>query len=52
VPAGDDASFRQVLKGMADCLIDAGDGNQALAVLRKDELSRERLEFTIRGAMR
>jgi CheY-like chemotaxis protein len=106
VLADDDASFRQVLKGlltgMADCLIEAEDGDQALAVLgerdvdlvladmrmpglnggallarlpasvpaiiitgadvpappraaavlRKDELSRERLEFTIRGAIR
>jgi signal transduction histidine kinase/CheY-like chemotaxis protein len=106
VLADDDASFRQVLKGlltgMADCLIEAEDGDRALAVLgerdvdliladmrmpgldggtllarlpasvpaiiitgadvpappraaavlRKDELSRERLEFTIRGVIR
>jgi signal transduction histidine kinase len=106
VLADDDASFRQMLKGlltgMADCLIEARDGHQALdllaerpvdlvladmrmpgldggtllarlpasvpaiiitgadvpappraaAVLRKDELSRARLEFTIRAAIR
>jgi CheY-like chemotaxis protein/anti-sigma regulatory factor (Ser/Thr protein kinase) len=106
VLADDDASFRQVLRGlltgMADHLMEAGNGGQALAildqtpvdlvladmrmpgmdgaallarlpasvpaiiitgadvppppraaaVLRKDELTRERLEFTIRGIIR
>jgi signal transduction histidine kinase/CheY-like chemotaxis protein len=106
VVADDDASFRQLLKGlltgMADRVIEAEDGEQALAVLngnhadlvladlrmpgvdggtllsrlpasipailvtgaevplparasamlRKDELTRERLEFTIRGVIR
>jgi signal transduction histidine kinase/CheY-like chemotaxis protein len=106
VVADDDASFRQVmtglLTGMADCVIEAGNGGQALdvlasrpvdlvladlvmpgtdggallarlpagvpaivvtgadvppppgaaAVLRKDELTRERLEFAIRSAVR
>jgi signal transduction histidine kinase/CheY-like chemotaxis protein len=106
VIADDDAAFRQVLRGlltgMADCLLEAEDGGQALAilaenpvdlvladlrmpgldgaallaglpasvpaiiitgadtppppraaaVLKKDELTRERLEFTIRGIIR
>ncbi|MGH3205498.1 MAG: hybrid sensor histidine kinase/response regulator, partial [Streptosporangiaceae bacterium] len=106
VVADDDASFRQLLRelltGMAERVIEAGDGDQALAILtgnhadlvladlrmpgmdggvllsrlpaaipailitgadvppppraaamlRKDELTRERLEFTIRGVIR
>ena len=106
VIADDDATFRQVLRGlltgMADHLVEADDGSQALAILaetpvdlvladmrmpgldgaamlarlpasvpaiiitgadvptppraaallRKDELTRERLEFTIRGVIR
>ncbi len=72
VVAGDDASFRQILKGMltgmADRIMEAEDGRQALAILADHPVDLvladmwmpaldgsallARLEFTIRGALR
>jgi PleD family two-component response regulator len=64
VVADDDAASRQVLKsmltGIADRLIETADGAEALdavtaaspELLRKDELTRERLAFAIRHVIR